>query len=437
MTISKRSLSQWLAYQQQLHPQAIAMGLERLRVVANAMALARPARHVISVAGTNGKGSTVAFIEAMAAAAGMRVGAYTSPHLLRYNERLRVAGVEVADGEWIAAFERVEAARGSVALTYFEFGTLAALDIMARANLDLAVLEVGLGGRLDAVNLIDADVAVISSVDLDHQALLGGDRECIGFEKAGILRAGRPVVLAEADPPASVLRHAYAIGAFAIRAGCDYRIERAAEHWRWLDLNEAMTLPYPALLAPAQVDNAAAAIAALRTLNLPVSAAAIAAGVAAMWLPGRLQRMTIGAADGEAEVMLDVGHNPQAAGQIVQWLQHAPVRRTLTVFAALADKDITGIVAPLKVAVAHWWLAGLCDQSERGLDAAALAARVSPLLEQSAITQASDVVQALALARAALRHGERLLVFGSFFTVAAALRALPAGPAPAPALPRA
>lgn len=422
----QRTLSQWLDYQQQLHPQAIAMGLERVRVVAAAMGLARPARQVVSVAGTNGKGSTVAFIEAIAAAAGLRVGAYTSPHLLRYNERLRIDGVEVADADWIAAFERVEAARDDTALTYFEFGTLAALDIMARAGLDLAVLEVGLGGRLDAVNLIDADVAVITSVALDHQALLGADRESIGHEKAGIMRAGRPVVLAEADPPASVLRHAYAIGASAIRAGCDYRIERAADHWCWLELNEMLTLPFPAMRAPAQLDNAAAAIAALRALDLAVPTEAIAKGVAGMQLPGRLQRVAIAVADGEAEVVLDVGHNPQAAVQIAQWLRHATRRRTLAVFAALGDKDIAGIVAPLKGEVVHWWLAGLRDQSERGLDTAALAARASPELAAAAITRADDVAQALELARSALRHGERLLVFGSFFTVAAALRHLSA-----------
>ncbi|PIQ37039.1 MAG: bifunctional tetrahydrofolate synthase/dihydrofolate synthase [Lysobacterales bacterium CG17_big_fil_post_rev_8_21_14_2_50_64_11] len=421
-----RSLVQWLDYQQQLHPQAIAMGLERVRVVAESMTLARPARYVISVAGTNGKGSTVAFIEAIAAAAGLRVGAYSSPHLLRYNERLRIDGADVADGEWIAAFERVEAARGEVALTYFEFGTLAALDILARTGLDLAVLEVGLGGRLDAVNLIDADVAVITSVALDHQALLGADRERIGHEKAGIMRAGRPVVLAEADPPSSVLRHAYAIGAFAIRAGCDYRIERTAEHWRWLELNETLTLPHPAMLAPAQLDNAAAAIAALRALDLPVSREAIAQGVAAMRLPGRLQRMVIAVAGGEAEVVLDVGHNPQAAAQIALWLQHATERRTLALFAALGDKDIAGIVAPLTGAVAHWWLAGLHGLTERGLEASALAARVACELPQGAITETDDVAAALAMARSALRQGDRLLVFGSFYTVAAALRELPA-----------
>lgn len=424
--MSTRTLDQWLDYQQQLHPQAIAMGLERVRAVARALELPRPAAHVVSVAGTNGKGSTVAFIEAMARNAGLRVGAYTSPHLLRYNERLRIDGVDVGDADWIGAFERVEAVRNGVALTYFEFGTLAALDLMTRAGLDLAVLEVGLGGRLDAVNLIDADVAVIAGVDLDHQALLGADRESIGLEKAGIMRPGRPVVLAEADPPSSVLRHAYAIGAFAVRAGCDYRIQREADHWRWLELNETLQLPYPALLAPAQVDNAAAAIAALRALDLPIAAPCMIEGIATAQLPGRLQRLSLTLADGVAEVVLDVGHNPQAAAQIACWLQGAPPRRTLAVFAALADKDIAGIVAALTPQIAHWWLAGLEADTPRGLRAEALADRLHATLTGSATSLATDVAAALRQAIDQLRDGERLLVCGSFYTVAAALRMLTA-----------
>ena len=220
-----RTLEQWLAYQQQVHPRDIAMGLDRVGEVARRLGLGRPGRHVAIVAGTNGKGSTVAFIEAMARAAGLRVGAFTSPHLLRYNERIRIDGGDAGDAELVAAFERIEAARGGIALTYFEFGTLAALCLFEAAALDLAILEVGLGGRLDAVNIIDADVAVITTVDLDHQDYLGDDRESIGFEKAGILRAGKPCVLAEKDPPSSVLRHAYAIGAFAIRGYSDYLID--------------------------------------------------------------------------------------------------------------------------------------------------------------------------------------------------------------------
>ncbi|MEE7548663.1 bifunctional folylpolyglutamate synthase/dihydrofolate synthase, partial [Xanthomonas sp. Kuri4-1] len=242
------SLEHWLAYIEQQHPQAIAMGLERVREVAARLDLAAPARHVIVVGGTNGKGSTVAFIEAIGRAAGWRVGAYTSPHLLRYNERVRIDGEEVDDAGLVAAFERVERARGDTALTYFEYGTLAALWLFQQAALDLAVLEVGLGGRLDAVNLVDADVAVITTVDIDHAEWLGEDRERIGAEKAGIIRGWKPVVLGEIDPPSSVLRRAYALGANALRAGSDFFHETLDDgRWCWRDVGLRLELPLPAL----------------------------------------------------------------------------------------------------------------------------------------------------------------------------------------------
>src|SRR5690606_560710 len=236
--MTRMTLVEWLAYIERQHPRSIEMGLERVRRVAASLGLGRPARRVVTVGGTNGKGSTVAFIEAIAREAGWRVGAYTSPHLLAYNERVRVDGIEADDAALVDAFEAVERARGDVALTYFEYGTLAALWLFERADLDLAILEVGLGGRLDATNLVDPDVAVITTVDLDHQEWLGGDREAIGFEKAGIARAWKPLVLGDDDPPSSVLRHAYAIGASAVRMGCDFFFEPAPDdapvgHWRW------------------------------------------------------------------------------------------------------------------------------------------------------------------------------------------------------------
>ena len=222
-----QTLAEWLEYIERQHPKTIDMGLDRVREVATRMGLKKPAKKVITVGGTNGKGSTVAFIEAIARAAGWKVGAYTSPHLLAYNERVRIDGADAGDADLVAAFEAVEAARGITLLTYFEYGTLAALWLFARSKLDLAILEVGLGGRLDATNLIDSDVAVITTVDLDHQDYLGNDLEAIGFEKAGIARAWKPLVLGDDDPPASVLRHAYAIGANTIRAGCDFFFETA------------------------------------------------------------------------------------------------------------------------------------------------------------------------------------------------------------------
>ena len=416
------TLSDWLAYIEQQHPSAIAMGLERVREVAARLQIEAPATHVIVVGGTNGKGSTVAFIEAIGRAAGWKVGTYTSPHLLRYNERVRIDGVEASDAQLVAAFAAVEAARGDTALTYFEFGTLAALWLLQQSALELAVLEIGLGGRLDAVNIIDADVAVITTVDIDHTDWLGEDREAIGAEKAGIIRGWKPVVLGEIDPPSSVLRRAYQLGANAIRAGSDYFHEPIdAQHWRWRDVAQTLELPMPALQAPVQLANAAAAIAALQALPVEVPATAWAQGVAAAQLPGRLQRV---ARDG-VELMLDVGHNPQAARALAQALGKAtPAGTTVALYAALADKDVRGVVEALTGCVDQWALAGL--EGARGQSAEALRAR----LQGTAAAQAAchgDVAGALHAVLAEAQPGDRVLVFGSFHTVADALQALHSG----------
>nr|WP_115000570.1 bifunctional tetrahydrofolate synthase/dihydrofolate synthase [Xanthomonas campestris] len=416
------TLSDWLAYIEQQHPSAIAMGLERVREVAARLQIEAPAAHVIVVGGTNGKGSTVAFIEAIGRAAGWKVGAYTSPHLLRYNERVRIDGVEASDAQLVAAFVAVEAARGDTALTYFEFGTLAALWLLQQSALELAVLEIGLGGRLDAVNIIDADVAVITTVDIDHTDWLGEDREAIGAEKAGIIRGWKPLVLGEIDPPSSVLRRAYQLGANAIRAGSDYFHEPIdAQHWRWRDVAQTLELPMPALQAPVQLANAAAAIAALQALPVEVPATAWAQGVAAAQLPGRLQRV---ARDG-VELMLDVGHNPQAARALAQALgKAAPAGTTVALYAALADKDVRGVVEALTGCVDQWALAGL--EGARGQSAEALRAR----LQGTAAAQAAchgDVADALRAVLAGAQPGDRVLVFGSFHTVADALQALHSG----------
>ncbi|MEA0761548.1 bifunctional tetrahydrofolate synthase/dihydrofolate synthase [Xanthomonas campestris] len=416
------TLSDWLAYIEQQHPSVIAMGLERVREVAARLQIEAPAKHVIVVGGTNGKGSTVAFIEAIGRAAGWKVGTYTSPHLLRYNERVRIHGVEASEAQLVAAFVAVEAARGDTALTYFEFGTLAALWLLQQSALELAVLEIGLGGRLDAVNIIDADVAVITTVDIDHTDWLGEDREAIGAEKAGIIRGWNPVVLGEIDPPSSVLRRAYQLGANAIRAGSDYFHEPIdAQHWRWRDVAQTLELPMPALQAPVQLANAAAAIAALQALPVEVPATAWAQGVAAAQLPGRLQRV---ASDG-VELMLDVGHNPQAARALAQALGKAtPAGTTVALYAALADKDVRGVVEALTGCVDQWALAGL--EGARGQSAEALRAR----LQGTAAAQAAchgDVAGALHAVLAEAQPGDRVLVFGSFHTVADALQALHSG----------
>ena len=417
-------LAGWLAYIESRHPRSIELGLDRVREVATRLQLGIPAAQVITVAGTNGKGSTVAFIEAIARADGWKVGAYTSPHLLRYNERVRIGGAEADDASLVAAFEAVEAARGDTPLTYFEFGTLAALWLFERAGLDLAVLEVGLGGRLDAVNLVDADVAVITTVDIDHTDWLGADREAIGAEKAGIARAWKPLVLGEVDSPSSVLRHAYAIGANALRLGSDFFHEPIdSSHWRWREVGAELVLPMPVLSAPAQRANAASAIAALRALpGDAIPDEAFAQGVAQATLPGRLQRVP----PGEVDVVLDVGHNPQAARELAAWLQaHPAVGETHVVFAALADKDVKSVVDAFAGMPLRWHLAGL-DAGPRAQPADQLAARLEETVAAQALRH-PRVEDALTAALADAGAGDRVLVFGSFLTVAAALQALHSG----------
>ncbi|MFC0677307.1 bifunctional tetrahydrofolate synthase/dihydrofolate synthase [Lysobacter korlensis] len=418
-----RTLAEWLTYIERQHPKSIDMGLERVRDVATRLGLGRPAAHVVTVGGTNGKGSTVAFIETIAREAGLRVGAYTSPHLLAYNERVRIDGEDVGDAALVEAFEAIEASRAGVTLTYFEYGTLAALWLFERAALDIAVLEVGLGGRLDATNIVDADVAVITTVDIDHQEYLGPDREAIGFEKAGIARAWKPLVLGDDDPPSSVLRRAYAIGASAVRIGCDFFFDAAGDGWRWREVGCEFELPLPQLQAPAQLRNAAVALAALRSLDIELPESAIARGVAHAQVRGRLQRFE---RDG-VDVVLDVAHNPQAARQLADWLERSPpVGEVHAVFAALADKDVQAIVEALAPHVAHWHLAGLEGHGPRGTGVDALAERLGATPACNG-TRHVDVAAALSGSLAAARPGDRVIVFGSFHTVADALVQLGAG----------
>jgi dihydrofolate synthase / folylpolyglutamate synthase len=416
------TLDDWLAYQQRIHPAGIVLGLDRVREVAARLGLGRPARCVLTIAGTNGKGSTVAFAEAIARAAGLRVGAYTSPHLLRYNERIRIDGADIDDAALITAFEAIEAARDRTALTCFEFGTLAALWLFERAGLDLAILEVGLGGRLDAVNLVDADVAVLTTVDLDHVEWLGNDREAIGREKAGVFRTGRPAVLGECGPPDSVLATAAERGAVLWRAGIDFSIDADARGGLQYSEGElAIAVPAPALAAPCQPANAAAAICALRRLpGIAIGAAAIARGVATATVPGRLQRIK-----GPVEIVLDVAHNPQAAEQLAQWLRGQPVAgRTLGVFSALGDKDLPRLIEALIDPIDCWHLAGLPDVERRGLDVETLWQRLLPWPGRVEPQRHASVAQAFAAARADAVAGDRVVVFGSFHTVGEAVAAL-------------
>jgi dihydrofolate synthase/folylpolyglutamate synthase len=388
------------------------------------MGLGKPGRHVITVGGTSGKGSTVAFIESIGRAHGWKVGAYTSPHLLRYNERVRIDGSDATDAALVAGFEAVDAARGDTALTYFEYGTLCALWLFERAKLDLVILEVGLGGRLDAVNIVDADVSVITTVDLDHQDWLGNDTEAIGLEKAGIARPFKPLILGDDDPPASVLRHAYAIGAQAWRIGCDFFVEPIdVAHWRWREVGHAVELPMPALAAPVQLRNAACAIAALRALRGRIDKKAFAEGIANARIDGRLQRIE---RDG-VEILVDVGHNPQAARALAGWLGGQPKRATVAVYAALADKDAAGVVAAVAGQVDAWHVAGLAEAGPRGEYVETFARRLAASAAAAA-TRHANVELALQAAIRQAGPAGRVLVFGSFHTAAAALRTLNAMP---------
>lgn len=421
-TARPQTLSDWLSYIEQQHPATIDMGLDRVRTVAQAMGLGAPAERSIVVGGTNGKGSTVAFIEAIARAAGWKVGAYTSPHVLRYNERVRIDGQDATDDDLMAAFNAIEDARGATTLTYFEYGTLAALQLFAKAGLDLAVLEVGLGGRLDAVNIVDSDVAVITTVDIDHSDWLGEDREAIGTEKAGIIRGWKPVILGEIDPPSSVLARAYLVGANAIRGGSDFFAEAIdGERWRWRDVGFRIELPHPSLRGPIQRANAATAIAALRALDRPLPRTAFIEGVAAARIRGRLQAFD---RDG-VEMLVDVGHNPQAARELAAALKASRVTgNTLAVFAALQDKDAAGVVEALADQVQQWHLAGL--EGARAQSAEELRARLAGTAAAGAMAHAT-VVDAVQHAVTQAKAGDRVLVFGSFHTAAQALQLLDPG----------
>ncbi|NID15221.1 bifunctional tetrahydrofolate synthase/dihydrofolate synthase [Luteibacter yeojuensis] len=424
-----RTLGEWLAYQERTHPRDIELGLERVRSVWEAMGAPRPAPIVITVGGTNGKGSTVALLEGMLRAAGYRTGCYTSPHLLRYNERIRIDGEDVEDDALVASFERIEAARGGTPQTYFEFGTLAALDLMARAALDVAILEVGLGGRLDAVNIVDADVAVVTTVDLDHQDWLGNDRDSIGREKAGIARAGRPAIVGEANPPEGLLEALRAIGATLVQSGIAYsaNVEAAiaaptGDSWSWVHRDgTVLELPFPALAAPIQLANAATAIAAIHVLGprLDVSPAAIRSALAAVQVAGRLQRIAV-----HPRTLVDVGHNPQAARALAAWLDAQPSGgHVLAVYGALADKDVAGVVEAIGQRIDRWFVAGLDRDTPRGLAAEPLAATLAAVLPGAAVSPYPNVSAAWAAAREAATADDTVLLFGSFFVASAALAA--------------
>jgi dihydrofolate synthase/folylpolyglutamate synthase len=425
------TLADWLTLLETRHPQAIDMGLERVAKVRQKMDIAFRGP-VISVAGTNGKGSTCAMLESILMRAGYKVGLYIKPHFLHFNERARIGGVPADDATLIAAFQLVEAARGDISLTYFEFTTLAIIKLMADADLDVTILEVGLGGRLDAVNIIDADVAIVTSIDIDHSAYLGNTREAIGFEKAGIFRPGKPAICSDPVPPQSLIDHANAIGADLWLMGRDFNYTGDKQQWNYGGRGQRRnSLAYPSLRGANQLLNASAALAALESLRqvLPIGAQEVRTGLVMVDLPGRFQVMP-----GQPLVVLDVAHNPHAAAALAQNLGNMGFHPyTYAVFGAMADKDIDGILAQMKEHVDHWCVTDLPlprAATAQQLKDKLLDAGVVPEFAANAarsIELFANPAQAYANAHQRAGENDRIVVFGSFLTVAAVMEARKSG----------
>ncbi|MDY0330724.1 MAG: bifunctional tetrahydrofolate synthase/dihydrofolate synthase [Thiomonas sp.] len=415
-----QTLDGWLAHAESLHARVIDMGLERVQAVREVMRLSF-ACPVVTVAGTNGKGSTCAMLEAILLAAGYRVGVYTSPHLVHFEERCRIAGQSVKAQDLLPHFAAVERARlaageggAAVSLSYFEFTTLAILSLLAAQRLDAVILEVGLGGRLDAVNVIDTDCAILTSIDLDHMAFLGPDRESIGREKAGIMRRAKPAIVSDPQAPASVLAHVQGIGADLWLAGRDFHYTHLPQQWGWQGRAQRRhSLAFPALRGANQLLNASGVLAALEALQrvLPVAAQAVREGFARAELPGRFQVLA-----GQPTLVLDVGHNPHAIAVLAENLDsmgYFPV--THAVFGALADKDIPGMLRRMLPLIDVWHL---CDlPTPRAADAKEMAAHLRVLKPQARIVLHADPLQALRAAAAEVELTDRIVVFGSFYTV--------------------
>ncbi len=415
------SLEDWLRRIEQCHGDRIELGLDRVREVLGRMSVHSDGV-VITVGGTNGKGSVCAMLESILTAAGFSVGVYTSPHLVRYTERVRIDGRELDEASMVEAFAAVERARGETFLTYFEHGTLAAWYAFCRRPLDVIVLEVGLGGRLDAVNAIDPDCAIVTSIALDHMSYLGETREAIGFEKAGIFRAGRPAVCGDPQPPQSVVDHAARIGASLWVSGRDFGFGGDRQQWGYWRydgvpacgaLHRRGGLAYPALRGANQLLNASAVLTALELLRerIPVAMQAIRQGLMLVELPGRFQVLP-----GRPAVVLDVAHNPQAAGVLSENLSSMGFfPETWAVFGALGDKDIAGIVERLKHRIDHWCLASL--PGARGLRAEALRDQLEAAGISTPIECFDDPATAFDGAREKAQESDRIIVFGSFMTV--------------------
>ncbi|BAO61438.1 bifunctional tetrahydrofolate synthase/dihydrofolate synthase [Pseudomonas protegens] len=418
--MTQRTLGEWLAYLEQLHPSAIDMGLARSQQVASQMGLGKPAPRVVTVTGTNGKGSTCAFVASLLRAQGLQVGVYSSPHLLRYNERVQINGVEATDEQLCEAFAAVEAGRGEVTLTYFEMGTLAAFWLFQQAALDAVVLEVGLGGRLDTVNLVDADLALVTSIGVDHIEYLGDSRESVAFEKAGIFRPGAPALCGDLDPPQPLLDKARELGCPFFLRGRDFDLGITDQHWQWRGLDaqgkpvELQDLP----LLDLPMENAALALQAYLLTGLPWQPERISASLRQTRVAGRLDRRQVDWQGKRLNLLLDVGHNPHAAQYLAERLARRPVPgKRLAVFGLLADKDLEGVIGCLKGAVRHWAVAPLDTPRARPVEdlQQALENLGAPVASYSSVAAALEAQCAQATA------DDEILLFGSFYCVAEAL----------------
>lgn len=423
----KSSLADWLQHLESLHPRGqagIELGLDRVQAVKDKLGI-RQSFPVITVAGTNGKGSVCAMLERILVSAGFRVGLYTSPHLIRYNERVRIDGRDASDEALMRAFEKVEVARGDVPLTYFEFGTLAAWLVFEEAQPDVVILEVGLGGRLDAVNAFDTDCAILTSIDMDHMDYLGDNREAIGREKAGIFRAGKPGIVGDPLPPKSVLEAGLALGSDLKLHGRDFGIIGGdRSQWQfWSKKGKRPALAYPGLRGANQLLNAAAVLMALECLHerLPVSMGAIRQGLITVELPGRFQVVP-----GKPAIVLDVAHNPQAAAVLDDNLSNMGYfPETWAVFGMLADKDMAGVIKHLAGRVDHWLPCSL--PGPRAASADDLAGALAAAGVKGDIPRFNSPAEAFAHAREHAGEDDRIVAFGSFLTVADAILALRAG----------
>ena len=413
------SLETWLSYLEKSHFKPIDMGLERIRKVAEGLDLLKPAPYVITVAGTNGKGSTCKLLETALLKAGLKVGVYSSPHLIHYNERVRIQGQAVGNADLIATFDYIEQHK-SASLTYFEFGTLAALDLFRKAKVDVAILEVGLGGRLDATNIVDPDFAVITSIDIDHVEFLGDNREAIGREKAGIFRPNIPVVIGEPDCPQSILDYAKELQCHVFRRDIDWTFSAESNRLQWQSKAKSLTVPLPKIPQP----NCATALAVLTQLPFELSDEILTQAVEEAQMTGRFQ--LLGEQDFAkfsqnrplAQVIIDVGHNPHAArylaDRLAEWVQ--PDSKIYAVFSALVDKDLSGIVEPLEELIDEWYCAGL--QGYRGQSGEEVKTKLLATLPNADVTAYENVAKASQFLFEKATAQDVILVFGSFHTVA-------------------